>query len=297
MTLLNKASDGIHNVLIILIRSLSDQKKSKEDLFQSCKVGGMDEEKLIQTLNKWTKLGLFEVSETGEIKLKIQQRFSKSTNEIDIIIPALVREVIFREDNNKNNFWKNENNGSADLTRALAWLMAQDIYTAKLENNDLLNLSVTQFRNSGFDTITNSRDLPTLREYARFLGFSVGLNGLMIDPTTALKQDFKFAFKMGETLDAQSFMNKVSSLCPILDKGFYRKKIEEKLNTTAWKKVDNENKISSSLSFAIMRLSEMKILRLKKRDDSSSMFQPTGAKGKNWGDPFTEVEYIGESLL
>ena len=297
MTLLNKASDGFHNVLIVMIRSLLERKKSKKDLFESCMVGGMKDDKLAQTFNRWNKLGLFNVGETGVVELKMHQKFLKSKQKGDAIIPAILRDIIFLKNNNENNFWRNENNGAADLTRALAWLMAQDIYSTELESNGLVRLSSNQFRGSDFDTITNTRDLPTLKEYARFLGFTVGLNGQMIDPTEALKQDFRYSFQKGEKLDAHSFIQKVSALCPIMDKGLYRKRIEERLNLDFWKKVDQGNRISSSLSFAIKRLSEMKVLKLEKLDDSASALQPTGAENENWGKPFTHIQYIGESLI
>jgi len=297
MTLLNKASDGLHNILITLVRSLLKSNKSREELIASCKVGRMDTKQLELTFNKWSKLGLFKKNETGFIELNVDPKKLRSkTKASDSIIPVIVREVVFRESNNKK-FWTNQDSGASDLTRALAWLLAQDIYSTELGSNELAALSRKQFSGASFDTLTNTRDQSTLREYARFLGFTNNLKTLMIDPTLALKQDLQYSFQTGETLEANSFMKKISILCPVIDKGLYREKIESKLNQNHWNKVDEGNKISSSLSISIRRLQNFKILDLKKLDDSSSTFQPTGINGENWGSPFTHVEYIGDSLL
>ena len=207
MTLLNKASDGLHNILITLIRSLLKSNKSKEELIASCKVGGMDIGQLESTFNKWIKLGLFKKNETGFIELNVDPKKLRSKAKLsDSIIPVIVREVVFRESNNTN-FWINENSGASDLTRALAWLLAQDIYSTELSSDELAALSRKQFSGTNFDTLTNTRDQPTLREYARFLGFTNNLKTQMIDPTMALKQDLQYSFHTGETLEANSFIN------------------------------------------------------------------------------------------
>ena len=305
MTLLNRDSDGIHNILILLIRYLLNGKKSETDLINSFTVDGMDGGKLRSTLGKWLKLGLFKKLEGGMIEIDVQQKFEKALKlkpeHAEAVIPSMVREVVFREANNKN-FWGNSDSGSSDLTRGLALLLAQDIYMTNPTSFEITKLAREQFKGSNVDVIQNSRDPGTITDFAKFLGFTSELNGTLIDPTIALIQDFKYSFEKDEEMSSKSFLDRLSHMCPVLDKGLYRISVEEKLNPEKWQKVDIGNKISTSLSFAILRLSTLKIIKLDLKDDSASIHQLIGSKGQDpsmdqQATKFSRVIYQGESML
>jgi hypothetical protein len=62
MTILNTASDGFFNVLIALHRTVArDGPLERDDLLGRCKPGpDADDQRLRQTLLRWTQLGLFQ---------------------------------------------------------------------------------------------------------------------------------------------------------------------------------------------------------------------------------------------
>jgi hypothetical protein len=93
MTILNTASDGFFNVLIVLHRTLADQgPMDRERLLRLCAVGPSDDGKRRrETLLRWTQLGLFKESEEGKVGLDKADRDPEK-------LPSVCRRLLFSEE-------------------------------------------------------------------------------------------------------------------------------------------------------------------------------------------------------
>ena len=302
MTLLNGTNDGFFNVLIIIAKTLANKMKvgiNAEKLIELCTVPGENNDALQNTFNKWKNLNFFKEVENGNIIFntsnKIDEILRNNPREIDLLLPTMIRTTVFSAVHNKN-FFENPKNGAADFVRALAWFLAQDIYKIKVSSSEIDRLASQQISDPNLKIFLNSSRHSPFFDWARYLGFLSDIGKQIIDPTEALLQDFKIHFKAGEEFQAKQFVERVLSICPVVDGGEYRKKIEDKLKATVWKKIDKENKLSSSLSFSIRRLEHMKVLELTDLSDAPTSVQLTKGKEENWGAPFNKVKYIGEVL-
>ena len=302
MTLLNGTSDGFCNVLIIIARTLAHKMKvgiNAEKLIEFCTVPGESHGALQNTFNKWTNLNFFKELENGNIIFnasnKIDEILRNDPQKIDLLLPTMIRTTVFSTVHNKN-FFENSSNGVADFVRALAWSLAQDIYKIKVSSSEIDRLAGQQISDPNLKIFLNSSRQGPFLDWARYLGFLSDIGKPIIDPTEALLQDFKIHFKVGEEFQAKQFVERLSNICPVVDSGEYRKKIEDKLKATVWKKIDIENKLSSSLSLAIKRLEHMKVLELTDLSDALTSVQLTKGKEENWGIPFNKVKYNGETL-
>ena len=122
MTILNTASDGFFNVLIVLHRTLALHGPMDRDrLLGLCEaVPNGDAKRLRETLLRWTQLGLFKQSDGSKLTLDRTDKDCKR-------LPAICRRLLFSELNNQK-IWDSEGTLAADFTRALAFILAQDIY-------------------------------------------------------------------------------------------------------------------------------------------------------------------------
>ena len=132
MSVLNQASDGLYTVLIALARAIVRfGPRSREDLFLACgsTVASVDPLQLTQTLNRWTELGFF--GQEGDLVIiaePYRSGLGKTADDAELQLPRVVRTVAMLPENNER-FWERERSKSADLSRAVAWMLAQDVYT------------------------------------------------------------------------------------------------------------------------------------------------------------------------
>jgi len=165
MTILNTASDGFFNVLIALHRTVArDGALDRDQLLGRCKTApDADDQRLSQTLRRWTQLGLFQ-EQDNQIALAPEDRDLER-------LPARCRELLFREDNNQN-FWEQKDSGASDFARALAFVLAQDIYTADFETHASVQaLEQRQIREVGRRALQNDVRWNGLRFWGDYLGF------------------------------------------------------------------------------------------------------------------------------
>jgi hypothetical protein len=98
MSVLNTASDGFFNVLIVLYRAVSAYGKMPRDRLLSICSAGSDGARLRQTLNRWTELGLF-TEDNGQILLAPEAQLNphddKALSRATDTLPALIRRIIF----------------------------------------------------------------------------------------------------------------------------------------------------------------------------------------------------------
>lgn len=290
MSILNTTNDGLYNVLIVLCGALREEGRiEKNELIQIC--SAKDVKQVRQTLTRWTQLGLFD-EDNSEIF------FSKNTekykNKITENLPIICREIIFSKRNNEN-FWDSEKSKSADISRALSWLMAQDIWKLdldsipkiqKLESNQIIDNEKTMLQN-------NTR-INGVKMWARFLGFTCFLGNTLVDPTVAIGQEAEILFKRDKEYAANKFLEEIAVKLPVLDGGGFRKRVEKVLNTEHWQKPPNPQILSSSLSRALWRLDQAGIIELlPPRSDAEANRVIQGQGGEELKS-FTHVVYRGE---
>ena len=146
MSILNQASDGLFNVLIVLVRALVRfGPRKRENLIPAC--GGaaeaFDISQLTRTLNRWTELGLFgEDNGATIIAEPYRSALGKNADDAEARLPKVARAVALLPANNAR-FWESEEAKSADLSRGVAWMLAQDVYALDVNSDRLAELEAS----------------------------------------------------------------------------------------------------------------------------------------------------------
>jgi hypothetical protein len=295
MSVLNTASDGYFNVLIVLYRAIAAYGKIPRERLLSLCSAGTDPARLRQTLNRWTELGLF-IEDGGQIV------FAPDTDSIVkgkngssgamATLPALVRRIIFRDENNER-FWDTTGSRCADLTRGLAWLLAQNIYGIDLgSHSGVERLETQQITDRKQWIVQNDVRWSGLLSWGRYLGFLWYSEKSMIDPTTAIREDLPLIFGTDRELTASVFIDRIAAALPVLDHGRYRVEVEKFLNSAHWQGVSRPEVLSTALSRALWRMDAARVLVLDTRADAkdSRVLQRSGEK--EWRR-FTHVRLEG----
>ena len=298
MTILNRPSDGLFNILIVLFRAIvSVGPMDKDRLLSLCAAGdGSDTTQLKNTLRRWTQLGFF-CEQEGKIGLEKEVReASKNSTDVDTThIPSVLRRIVFREDNNEG-FWDQEKTLCADFTRGLSFLMAQDIYEVNLSSNATVQ-EFEQQQTAGNDKriLQNDTRWSGLRAWARYLGFFWEGESIMVDPTRAVREDLLLVFGQDEVLSAAEFLARLAEIIPVLDGGRYRTEVESILDPTHWHRPMREDMISTSLSRALWRLENAGVLGFETRADAGDICTLQRSGKREWAR-FTHIHYKGSNL-
>jgi hypothetical protein len=283
MTILNTASDGFFNVLIALHRTVArDGPLERDDLLGRCKPGpDADDQRLRQTLLRWTQLGLFQ-GQDNKIALAPEDRDPGR-------LPARCRELLFREDNNQN-FWDSEGTRAADFTRALAFVLAQNIYMADFETfASIQTLEQRQIPEQSRRVFQNDVRWNGLRFWGDYLGFFWVDHRRWPDPTAAVREELPAVFGGASELPAAEFLRRLSARLPVLDDGRWRVEVEQALDPAAWHRPAQDNLLSTSLSRALWRLAQPGgPIRLESLADASEGRILQGTGGRHWRT-FTHV--------
>ncbi len=295
MTVLNIASDGYFNVLIVLYRAVFTFKPMDKETLVSICSAGIDDSRLTQTLNRWLQLGLFVEKEN---KIYFTHANNTKNNKNKIIesrdISRNLRRVLFEEKNN-DNFWSSEGTLSADLTRGLSFLLAQDIYHVEISSHaNVQNIEQMQVKDDEYRILQNDVRWNGLRSWGIYLGFLWQGNVLIPDPTRAIYEEIELIFNNIETLTATDFMHRLAEVLPVLDGGQYRLEIESILEQSHWKKPLRDDLISTSLSRALWRLRQRGVLSFDNRSDAIDGRTLQRADGQDWLK-FTHVSIVGET--
>ncbi len=133
MSILNRPSDGLVSVLVALVRSsvmFGTMPKSK--LLDVCcpkTLGDGKQDMAIKTLNRWTELGLFVVTEKEEVKVSDEYRSSiRKLNASVSSISDVARQIVLSLGEQQEFLGCDEENRSADFSRAACWILAQDVH-------------------------------------------------------------------------------------------------------------------------------------------------------------------------
>lgn len=284
MTILNMPSDGSFNVLMVLFRALKEAGPMGEEELQTYCGGSLAEkpDRLRHTLNRWSALGLFQINGDGLVELGEGIKFGTQKDATTSELAALARKVIFYEINN-DNFWNSEKCACADLTRGLAWLLAQDIYTAEVGKTAAIQeLESTQLTDTDRRLVKNSNRLEALRVWGLSLGFLWNEDALVIDPTEAIGDELSSIFSGRLELTATQLLNSIAAILPVMDGGRYRVEVENALNQATWAPPPGPEYLSTSLSRALWRLHDDGRIALEHRADAGDIRVLQRAKGRQW---------------
>ena len=284
MSVLNQASDGLFNVLIVLVRVLVRLgPRSREDLLRACgaEVDDVDSGHLTRTLNRWIELGLFGV-ENDAIGLLEPYRsiLGKSADTAEVRLPKVARTVAMLPQNNLR-FWESEEAKSADLSRGVAWVLAQDIYTLNPSTERLAELETLQLTDPGRPILQNNGRRSELRTWMSYLGFAREGSQWTVDPTDALRESLADIFDRGQELTAPDFVERTATILPVMDGGSYRRQVEAALNDAAWTRL-RPGMLSTSLSRAIQRLEREGQIRVEQKSDAEGSLTLTGYDRRPW---------------
>lgn len=287
MSLLNQASDGLFNVLIVLVRALVRfGPKNREDLILAC--GGAadacDTSQLTRTLNRWTELGLFG-EDNGSVIIAEPYRSALGRNAegAEDHLPKVARTVALQSANNAR-FWESEGAKSADLSRGVAWMLAQDVYTLDANLDRLAELEGRQLLDSAAQKIAqNNTRWNGLKTWMLYLGFARDGMQWVVDPTQALRETLSEIFGSNRELSGPAFVERAADVLPVLDGGAYRVQVEAALKESAWPRL-RAGLVSSSLSRAIQRLDHEGFITLSNRSDTEGVVSLTGSNARTWRD-------------
>lgn len=259
MSLLNRANDGNHSVLVTIVKLLLSEKKqlNRDNIVNMCAPGEVgDPAKVRQTINRWIELGL--IQEKGD-RVLLHEDVRKEERSIECL-PDLARRLVLRRENNSD-LWATEDAHASDFTRAISWLLAQDVWKISADRwDDIQSLTQQQIGN-GSTIIQNDVRWQGLKAWAKYLGFAwnpaAPRSAIVIEPTRAIRVAIPKVFGRRKSLEAAEFLKGLASEIPVIDGGFYRTEVEERLGERdgrgAWSPPPNKQ-ISTSLSQSILRL-------------------------------------------
>lgn len=279
MSLLNLTNDGLPNVLAMLHAAVLRAGKpvSREALLETVAPLSVvdDEGKMArQTLNRWIELGLFR-QEDDNITL---DEFPTGTRITALELQRFTRRVACKralaEENNAD-FWASESARAADLTRSLAWMMAQDVYRASF--SDFEAQEAQQIADSERLLMRNSTRRNGLQYWAPFLGFSRHPHAA-IDPTVAVRDALPEILSPGQGMPAADFVARLAWLLPVIDGGRYQQAVLAAVDPNALAP-RNPGQLSTALSRALLCLRAGGEIVMAQRSDTGSAITLTGAQG------------------
>ncbi len=272
MSILNRPSDGLFNVLIALTRCLVSQgSMTRQKLLDLCIPKSLDpkQDMAIKTLNRWIELGFFDSDEKDLVS--ISEPFKQSLSRKKYSLPELVRAIsnrVFSEQNNAN-FWDSEENKSADFTRAQAWMLMQDVYAFSPSSyKEVEKAAAGQMLAKEYSLFTNDTRWSGFSSWSEFLGFGNTMFGhFSIDPTEAIRPLLQSILPPKSSLPISDFVDALSLKLPVLDDGSFRKLVEEKVNTSKWD-APKANELSTSLSRSLLRFDADETIGLENKADA-----------------------------
>jgi hypothetical protein len=280
MSLLNLASDGLPNILVTLAATLQRARKplTRADLIARVAPEGVaseDGKMARQTLNRWLELGLFE--EYGET-IRLAQSLESVVND-EVALLQAVREAArccaLSEDNNPD-LWAHREAKAADLTRSLAWLLAQDVY--RFSFGDIEALEAAQIADTDSRLMRNDTRQNGLKYWSHFLGFVRQPGGGEIDPSCAIRESLGRCIADGEGMPAVDFIRNLADELPVLDGGRWRLAVEDRLERQALP-VLTEGQLSTALSRALIQFIMEGSLIFENRADVGRSIVLTGRDG------------------
>lgn len=291
MSLLNVTNDGLPNIFQLLYSTLHHRGSTSESrLFSLLAPAGLPknaQSMVDKTLRRWTDMGIF-VNKNSRYSISEEYRVPARTPEerFGVEVRRATRRAVFAADNNQR-FWEATASAAADLTRSLAWVLAQPVYS--LEWSELATIEDQQLTREDARFARNDTRENGLKMWARFLGFLWDdLGAPAIDPTQAIRETLDAVLPSKGELPVDAFLASLSEQLPVLDGGPYRKEVEANLNPDYWTR-PSTGAVSTSLSRALLRLRRELEIDWRARSDTRGGVALLGATGPIAEAPITHV--------
>lgn len=297
MSILNQASDGLPNVLVVLYDVLARSKRpiDRDELLETVAPKGVaseDGKQARQTLVRWVELGLFVQREDG-IEL-LQRPKRRLDNDAALIIEArnAARSRVLHPDNNQD-LWATESARAADFTRSIAWVLAQDVYRPLYANLEALERG--QLADGTPALMQNNTRRSGLKAWGQFLGFlrPVLKSEIEVDPTVAVRDVLPELIQSGQGLPVVNFMDELALKLPVLDGGVWRRDVLARLRPDVLPSMA-EGQLSTSMSRALLNLMRNEEIFLENRADTRSGVVLTGQAGVRTDLRFTWIRRADE---
>ncbi len=292
MSLLNLTNDGLPNILVVLYGAVANARRpmSRDDLIEAVAPANVVQDPRLarSTLNRWSELGLFHLTEGGEEVTLVDAPPTDLKSDADVVRATRVaaRRVALSQGNNAE-LWAKESARAADLTRSLAWLLAQDVY--RLNFTDVNALELNQIADSNLRLMQNNTRVNGLQFWGHFLGFIRQPGGGDVDPTLAIRDVLDECIEPGEEMPATDFVQRLGSVLPVLDGGEYSVAVLNQLNSSALPSLQ-PGQLSHALSRAMLSLLSDQTLQFRNPSDVGSAILLTGRDGPRTDHRYTSVQ-------
>lgn len=286
--ILNRASDGLLSVLLVLRRTLiAYGPMRRERLVSLCApVSAVTkppnqphDKKVADTLNRWTQLGFF--VESGS---KIELASALATVGVDDqeSVRTALLELVLRAENNPRGDESEEATseipGASDFTNVAAWTLQQDPYTFG-QVEDYVEFERTQGVSP--PVLRNETRWAGFRDWAHFLGISVPFGSrqtvLLMNPARALRGVLPKVVP-GERTRIDAVMSAIAEHLPVLDGGRYWRETEARTQKP-WRRFA-PTEVSPSLSLAFRQLRHEGLIRLEDLSDAPTRLALLGRGGR-----------------
>jgi hypothetical protein len=187
----------------------------------------------------------------------------------------LVLELVL-DDRINHGLWESTE-GARDLTRAIAWWLAQNPLDPPLPWNEPGGVDVAQDRQmaSGDRIFSNDTRWGAFDRWSTFLGvasrFPRGNKTILLpDPTAAIRHVLSEVMPSSR-VPILDFVEQLAQRLPVLDGGSFRRAVEERMRPEAVHA--SPEALSPSLSHALLRLRDEQLLRLEDLADAPTKVQ------------------------
>jgi hypothetical protein len=163
-----------------------------------------------------------------------------------------------------------DESSQSKVAPALAWLLMQNPLRPIPWSENPLQITVRQLGEGNAYDLTNAPRLQTLAYWARYLGFArlIGAGEVFIvpDPHDAISRLLPDVFDNATALRATEFRKRLSDLCPLLEDGLVRTRIERQALGETGR--SNSQRLSRTTSLALVRLESCGRIQLEQRSDA-----------------------------
>jgi len=282
MSIINNASPGSQIRLLCLVdRFLIRSRKqtiSRQDLIETCRPENLPQtegarKRFVDNLNFWLVEGLWEEGAEGIVCRDL------TTSEQDL--PVRVLNLCIKQCAEQSIL---KGNRIEPFLRTITVLLAQDQLTFQGQQRGAQGLDtpgkIAEAVNSRLPSdlsINESNEANWLKDWGIFLGFLEPFaGGVITDPTQAIEPFLAEIFDYkNRALPVRDFITALAEHLPMLDGGSYRQVMEPLLEEGGWQRPLG-NRVSASLSHAILRLEKgLQLILEQPSDDSRSMILRT----------------------
>jgi hypothetical protein len=160
--------------------------------------------------------------------------------------------------------------GQSKVAPALAWLLMQDPLRPMPWSENPLPIISRQLTDGESLDLGNASRLQTLAYWARHLGFArlIGAGQVYIvpDPHDAIARLLPSVFDSAAPLRASEFRKRLSALCPVLEDGSIRVRVEQQAQSEIARA--NPQRLSRATSLALLRLESCGRISLQQSSDA-----------------------------